>query len=177
LRALNPCPATPTKCPAPYGDAKRVPMPVKIIDGMCCLNYHDDRLGRLKLQGSASCCSNAAKRQLPGQSKRARLADGRLEECESSDEDEDIDCADIYGDREDEDIHCADIDGDRVHTRLVCYTVGRNIHEFSSVRELLEAFRDAIKCKPPFILFDASHASQVTSHWSRRVKYSIATYR
>jgi hypothetical protein len=155
------------------------------------VNYHDDRLGRLKLQGSASCCSNAAKRQLPGQSKRARLADGRLEECESSDEDEDIDCADIYGDREDEDIHCADIDdgrenedihcahidGDRVHTRLVCYTVGRNIHEFSSVRELLEAFRDAIKCKPPFILFDASHASQVTSHWSRRVKYSIATYR
>lgn len=128
-----------------YADAKRVPMPVKIIDGMLCLstsevNYHDDRLSG---QRSVACSSNAEKRQLPGQSKRARLADARSEECESSDEEEDIDCADIDGGQEDEDIDCADIDGERVHIRLVCYTVGRNIDEFSSVRELLEAFRDA----------------------------------
>ena len=35
---------------------------------------------------------------------------------------------------------------DRTHTCLIIYTIGENICEFLSVKELLEALRDAIKC-------------------------------
>jgi hypothetical protein len=35
----------------------------------------------------------------------------------------------------------------RIHTRLVFYTIGREIYRFGSTQELLEAFHDAITCK------------------------------
>jgi len=38
-------------------------------------------------------------------------------------------------------------DGNRIHTRLVFYTIGRDIFRFRSIQELLEAFHGAIKCK------------------------------
>jgi hypothetical protein len=38
----------------------------------------------------------------------------------------------------------------RVHTRSVCYTIGRTIEKFRSIQELLEALQDAIKGKFSF---------------------------
>lgn len=38
-------------------------------------------------------------------------------------------------------------DGNRIHTRLVFYTIGREIYRFRSTQELLEAFHGAITCK------------------------------
>jgi hypothetical protein len=38
-------------------------------------------------------------------------------------------------------------DGNRIHTRLVFYTIGREIYRFGSTQELLEAFHGAITCK------------------------------
>jgi hypothetical protein len=38
-------------------------------------------------------------------------------------------------------------DGNRIHTRLVFYTIGREIYRFKSTQELLEAFHGAITCK------------------------------
>ncbi|KAI5779566.1 hypothetical protein EDC01DRAFT_305336 [Geopyxis carbonaria] len=114
-----------------YESAKQVSTSQKALeDEMPCLaNSEMQRMSQLELQKSDECSSSTAKRKLPGYSlpdtKRPKQSNAEGVGTQSG---------------------SGDGDGDRVHARLVFYTVGENIAEFTSVRHLLEVFRDAIKC-------------------------------
>ena len=69
---------------------------------------------------------------------------------------------------------------DRTHTCLIIYTIGENICEFLSVKELLEALRDAIKCTFSalnFFLLSTSNYPQVINRYGRMLGFCIAMSR
>ena len=89
----------------------------------------------LQISETVTGTSNTSKRRLPGQgsktSKRQKtMAPSSAELPEST---------------------SGEKDGDRVHTRLVFNSVGKPIETFTSVKHLLEVFRDATKCKMPLL--------------------------